>query len=135
MTPVDQTILHDPETGAIGNCMQAAIASLLDLPLDDVPHFVKLYPESEQCGQAISDWCLDRRYFVVQLDLEQLPDQMLCMLHGTSPRGLPHVVVGRGTEMIHDPHPSRDGLTETWLAWILCPFLPEEPVDRSESSN
>jgi hypothetical protein len=35
MTPVYQTII-DP--GA-GNCMQAAVASLLSLNLDDVPHF------------------------------------------------------------------------------------------------
>lgn len=36
MTPVFQTIISDKQ----GNCMQAAIASLLDLPLESVPHFV-----------------------------------------------------------------------------------------------
>lgn len=53
MTPVDQTILHDPQTGAIGNCMQAAIASLLDLPLDAVPHFAALSEEPAEVGAAL----------------------------------------------------------------------------------
>lgn len=35
MTPVFQTII----SGTNGNCMQAAIASLLDLPLESVPNF------------------------------------------------------------------------------------------------
>lgn len=35
MTPVFQTIVDVNK----GNCMQAAFASLLDLPLEDVPHF------------------------------------------------------------------------------------------------
>jgi hypothetical protein len=36
MTPVYQTIV-DPGKG---NCLQAVVASLLDLHLDDVPHFI-----------------------------------------------------------------------------------------------
>ena len=46
MIPVHQTILADPArndghdaNGQPGNCYQAAIASALDLRLDDVPHF------------------------------------------------------------------------------------------------
>jgi hypothetical protein len=35
MTPVFQTII----SGTEGNCMQAAIASLIDLPLEEVPNF------------------------------------------------------------------------------------------------
>ena len=36
---VEQTILHDPEKKNYGNCMQACVASLLNIPLNDVPHF------------------------------------------------------------------------------------------------
>ena len=41
MTPVKQTILTDKtvDPPVVGNCFQACVASLLDLPLDDVPHF------------------------------------------------------------------------------------------------
>lgn len=41
MTRVDQTII-DPGKG---NCMQAVVASLFDLKLDDVPDFNKFQPE------------------------------------------------------------------------------------------
>ncbi len=38
---VDQTILaSDPKR--LGNCLSACVATFLDLPLDEVPHFVEL---------------------------------------------------------------------------------------------
>lgn len=36
MKPVDQVIVDK----GVGDCMRAAIASLLELPLDAVPHFL-----------------------------------------------------------------------------------------------
>ena len=48
MIPVFQTILADPERadghnaeGIAGNCYQAALASVLELPLEQVPHFAQ----------------------------------------------------------------------------------------------
>ncbi len=35
-----QTIFTDHEKGLYGNCLQACIANLLELPLSEVPHFV-----------------------------------------------------------------------------------------------
>lgn len=42
MTPVYQTIINcgDDKEQLPGNCLQAAVASLLDLNLDEVPHFL-----------------------------------------------------------------------------------------------
>jgi hypothetical protein len=40
MTPVYQTIIGKTTSDTPGNCMQAVIASLLDLKLDEVPHFL-----------------------------------------------------------------------------------------------
>lgn len=44
MRPVMQTTFAAKDDGgewlARGNCLQAALASLFDLDLDDVPHFV-----------------------------------------------------------------------------------------------
>ena len=36
---VKQTIEHDPEKGNCGNCFSAVLASLLDIPIEDVPVF------------------------------------------------------------------------------------------------
>ncbi len=38
MTPLTQRYLHNPPE-TYGDCYRACIASLLDLGLDDVPHF------------------------------------------------------------------------------------------------
>lgn len=119
MTPVDQTLLADPENGIIGNCWQAAVASLLDLPLDDVPHFAA----EPNCDQAFESWLLRRRILWVRLGLLDVPADLPCLLVGTSPRGIAHMVVARGLKMTHDPHPSRDGLSVTRQAWALAPYL------------
>lgn len=42
MTPVDQAVMHDPDDpdAVPGDCTRAVVASLLDLPLEAVPHVV-----------------------------------------------------------------------------------------------
>ena len=40
MKPTKQTILHDPAKGLHGNCLSAVLASLLHLPIEDVPLFI-----------------------------------------------------------------------------------------------
>ena len=45
-----QTILHDPDNGLLGNCMQAAIATVLGLGMEDVPHFAAIGdPDDDSC--------------------------------------------------------------------------------------
>lgn len=117
MIPVDQTIFGDGENGRpVGNCWQACVASLLDLPLDKVPHFALECPNL---------WFMSTRLFVIEhsgFDLGcYIPDFPItfpggCVIGtGRSPRGnFNHAVILDGVcgEMIHDPHPSRDGLAD-----------------------
>lgn len=121
MTPVDQTRFYDPTAPVEeqrGNCLQAVIASLLDLPLDAVPHFVQDHVDSDGC----KDWWDSLVEFVrshgwnpyAAVPVSDYPDQHL-FVSGPSPRGvgddgLWHVVIYRSGEMVHDPHPSREGL-------------------------
>jgi hypothetical protein len=116
MTPVTQTILHDPDSGTVGNCMQAAIATLLDLPLDDVPHFA----EHDDWDIRLGVWCHDRGLLWCKFGVQTLPEWVPCLLTGKSPRGIAHVVVGRGLSTVWDPHPSRDGLTSIGSVWVLA---------------
>lgn len=58
MTPVFQTIFSDAKDVNKGNCMQAAIASLFDLPLEDVPSFIKF----DSYYQPLKDFLLKRGY-------------------------------------------------------------------------
>lgn len=135
MIPIDQThFVGDPD-GMPGNCMQAAIASVLEYPLDAVPHFAAM-PEADW-WMAFMDYLSDHdhritlfadRFFEtdVYLDgtltaapLTDWPRERVVIANGMSPRGVRHSVVWQHGELVHDPHPSRAGLAEApdevWL--------------------
>lgn len=139
MIPVHQTILADPArgdghdaNGQPGNCYQAAIASALELPLDDVPHFATFCHDwIERSEQWFANRGLIRSFYyersladlVWPLNVApgtnfwgQRASRIVGVLGaGPSPRGpFRHVVVldpDTGA-MIHDPHPSGAGVTE-----------------------
>ena len=114
MSFIDQSILH--AEGEVGNCFQAAIASVIEWPLDAVPHFALLGEVHWwDCAQA---W-LDQQGFWMEYQPDAFKEQGItpmprCLLSGPSPRGFSHSVVGDSAtgEMLHDPHPSRAGLLE-----------------------
>lgn len=107
MREVTQTILHSDPSGRPGNCLQAAVASLLDLDLDEVPHFV----EHDDWLERLRDFCIAHGY----RPLMRPPTATVPygMAWGPSERGVRHAVVWRDGEIAWDPHPSRAGLLET----------------------
>lgn len=112
-----QTLLaNDAATkfGVYGNCMQAAVASMLSLPMEAVPHFV-----------SFTWWPAALKLYLRGLDLDSrriaappIPEERALLL-GVSPRGYQHAVVSEGGEIVWDPHPSRDGLAEVTSAVIF----------------
>lgn len=118
---VTQTLLYNPDDPTVqGNCLQAAVASLLDLPLEAVPHFSQFlwWP------QAMSMWARGRDLRMVGERTATIPER-LSIVGGRSERGVDHVVIGGQGKVIWDPHPSRAGLVTikdaTWF----------EPSDNS----
>ncbi len=153
MIPLLQTIFADPtrddghdENGVAGNCYQAAIASALNLPLDEVPHFSNM--EGDLWWTESHDWYLSRGLMRGCLHLENndgpfafpvyadpngdwpnghRPGEVVAILgSGPSPRGsFRHIVVldpDTGV-MIHDPHPSGAGVVEVDELEILIEAL------------
>jgi hypothetical protein len=124
MTPVKQTILHEPDNGLYGNCAQAAIASLLSMPINEVPHFADGLLETDEDGivynERLQGWLMSKGYGLLTLTIvpEYLENwqesaKTICDHHliaGRTIRGTLHVVVGKNGEVVHDPHPSDDGL-------------------------
>lgn len=53
MKPVIQTRLSKETSG---NCLQASIASLLELPLDHVPNFSELYRDLDRFHATLAGW-------------------------------------------------------------------------------
>lgn len=102
MKPVFQTIFKPP----LGNCQQAAVASILELPLEAVPNFA-------EAGNA---WLKSYQEFLHGLGLGlisvQYSKEMFEMVQGwhimvvKSPRGdYAHALVAYNGEPKHDPYP------------------------------
>lgn len=118
VTPVDQLVLRDPTSGVRGDCLRAVIASLLDLPPSVVPHFLAdADADGRSDGQHVAA-------FLAPLGLAWIDPYVTDDLEtrvalwaghhammGPGPRGCWHAVVGYRGTVVHDPHPSRAGLT------------------------
>lgn len=113
-----QTIFVDDPRGIPGDCMRTAVASLLDLPTEAVPHFV-LFDEPGAWLDAFVVWLRGRGLRIQNLTLDDVEDE--CLALGMSPRGVEHIVVWGPDGLVHDPHPSRAGI-EARQFWALVPI-------------
>ena len=127
MTPVDQQILNNPEQGAVGDCARAVIASLLDLPYGDVPHFAALCADTDDFYTRVQDFCLGHGFIVMYTPTNFTPvgfgsdGELYHLISGPSPRGsgVYHCVVGQSGMIHFDPHPSRAGLAGERSDWTF----------------
>ena len=114
MIPVDQTTIHDPENGKIGDCFSAVLASLLHMPIDKIP----LFAAKESWLEDLNAWLRPFNLCFLTISggadwLESLGVKGLYHdLAGVSPRNPDwnHATVGLDGEMIHDPHPDKAGI-------------------------
>ena len=130
-----QTILAGRDDGVYGNCLQAAIAGALYLPMEAVPHFSQFLwwePAIELWARGLNPSKVLRKKVT-----DEWPDPLIGQLHGNgriivggkSPRGYDHVVVYLvGDARIHDPHPSRSGLVSV-TDWY---WFEDNPRDVTE---
>lgn len=130
MKPVDQTVFGYPN----GNCLLACVASILEVPLADLPH---MGPETHDGSWwGLVQGVLQARghtlvYYVPDggveghrfLDIAPPGYHIAC---GESPRSIldehgknvGHCVVMKDGKLAHDPHPSRAGITSV-RDWLL----------------
>lgn len=132
MKPVIQANLGDPANGALGGtCLRAAIASLLELDEADVPDFAN--EPGDDWFTHCQQWVHGRTGYwltyipitplhAVPLDALPYEPPGWSLLSGFSSRETKHVVVCLDGQIVHDPHPSGNGLTKA-LGWWL--FLPD----------
>jgi hypothetical protein len=138
MTPVRQTLFEDHNS----NCLQAALASVLDRPITDVPNFCEVLPDTEN-PDVVEGWFLNvKRWldsigygviYVCAEDQKFIATDFYCVACGASPReGKKHAVVGRFVttdesvdsitwelKLYHDPHPSNGFLKA--LEYVIIP--------------
>jgi len=138
MKPVDQDLFGDGK----GNCFAACVASILELPIEEVPNFCEGWDQEWFTG--FLDWLATREFSAVELwvtsDWKPNPRQV-CILSGKSPRGdFDHAVVGEWTgeefRVTHDPHPSRNGLKGKILqAAYFIPLDPARHLDKEPNGG
>ncbi len=130
MKPVMQTTLGEDK----GNCMSACIASMLEMPIREVPTFL----DKETWVRDLNDWLHQYGLFYLEIKWNPFPIQLsapvLCIASGKSPRGnFLHCVIGKikpvslykaDMELIHDPHPNREWLIDVQDVGFLIPFDP-----------
>lgn len=150
MTPVDQ-INFQRNTG---DCFSACLATLLDIPLSEVPNFRAAEQASMDSKEVYIKsmdhmarvWLGERGLSLVGISFNNEKDlhshywgyNILCILSGQSPRKNEdgstkrHCVVGctKGyeIEVIHDPHPDRTGVTneQHYYVYFIVPKSQEK---------
>jgi hypothetical protein len=125
-------------TASKGNALQACIATVLGLTLDEVPNFIAMPGD---LYDNLREYLAKKHglgFFKIMLDDEgRLPFapgalEMICLVAGDSPRGSHrHVVVARvppsslTPEFVFDPHPSGDMIrSKSWAGlFVVSPPL------------
>lgn len=139
MIPVLQQYTVDDNAGRRGDCVRAVIASLLELPLADVPHFVQ---EDADGGLNwwvhITNWLHTRGLALYAVDPAEpglAPRRgEHYWVSGASPRGylgegvctVLHAVIYRDEQLAHDPHPDGGGVVTVNERWAIRPFAPNQ---------
>lgn len=119
MIPVTQDIFYDDPQGRKGNCFQAAIASIVEKPLNEVPHFAAI--EDDTWWDQTCEFLEENGYKLFDCSPEELPHvkDNFVLVVGKSPRGVNHSVIYKNGKLAHDPHPSRLGITDVvWCAVV-----------------
>lgn len=112
MIPVDQTIINFKT----GDCYRACIASMLELPISAVPNFME--DGKENFDPKFYRWLISFGIHAMDVTLEggqtSFYKDVPMIAGGRSPRGSNlehrHCVIYQNDALLHDPHPSREGL-------------------------
>lgn len=136
MKPVDQLILHDGDK-SIGDCFRACVASILELPCEEVPHVVAMGKDSDDSRRLLNEWLKPLGFHFVELQWPEGEDASILawvvprgyyVFSGPSPRWPDcwHSCVGLGGKIVHDPHPERLGLAGKERSYGL--FVADDPA-------
>jgi hypothetical protein len=124
MTPVYQTIISNPSKNIHGNCFPSCLASILDLPLNQVPAFqdmgTKWFPAlwaflKEQACEFHGTGKKEK------VDTYTPGIDGYYIVNGASPRGFirGHSVIYKAGKLVHDPYPDGGGLLEIWDFFMI----------------
>lgn len=143
MIPIKQKNLHDPDNGVWGDCHRAAIASIFEIAIEEIPNFGEGGPDENEFQRRVDEWLLDHGFRAVHAAYDSDLDQVMRVLAihakgtyylfgATSNTGCGHTLVGCGGEIVHDPSLVNSGIKgpmEDGLYWIT--FLMPARLDAA----
>lgn len=169
MIPLTQTKFSlknsSGETVQHGNCWATAIASVLEIPLSDVPNFEVWFPWEDGLWWYLTDRFLLLKVFKMDtawqfkvfhmtedewdafewahlefpgVNYQQMKNNLTdkyYLVSGLSLRGVSHVTIWQNGTMVHDPHPSRDGILELTRFEEIRPLTQEEEQWVNHDTN
>jgi hypothetical protein len=128
----DQTEFSSVDSSQKGNCMSACLASLLCIELSLIPNFAMM-TEDEWFGKFLL--LIEENgheytgvfYFTDNKTWDDLLSECkgcdgMFMVAGPSPRAYVtagHAVLYKNNELLHDPHPSRNGILNLEYAFMI----------------
>jgi hypothetical protein len=127
MLKQQQTVFGDKK----GNCFATCIACILELPVEEVPNFCgDHWTDDGEWFRQTNKWLapLGLRYIEFQYGdwvthYHGVPDVDV-IVSGPGPRGCDHAVIWRAGELVHDPHPSGDGLLKAEFVGFFVDLHP-----------
>ncbi|MGN6438517.1 MAG: hypothetical protein ACTHMM_18380 [Agriterribacter sp.] len=135
MIPVTQTkVVVNKSTGekvVHGNCYAACIASIMGLPITEVPNVEVLFDIDDfYWSQVMHTWLNSKGWeLYTNNDFKVFHDEhygvndgrredylnscsgKYYLVSGKSPRGVMHMCVYKDGQLVHDPHPTREGVS------------------------
>jgi len=120
MIPVDQRII-----GEMGDCFTCCLASLFELSYEEVPYFIGM---GNHWHGEFFKFIFEHGYEYKGLATSERIASGISvgvdgyfLVSGESPRGFStgHAVVYKGTELVHDPHPSKAGILGEPEFWMI----------------
>ncbi len=129
MKPVYQTRFGgsaEPEADQ-GDCMQAALASVFEVALEDAPDFTGEI-NNGRWYVHFDEWLAGRNLELVVMTAGAPPvlaHYLQCVKSVTLPDGDGHVVVALNGEVVHDPNPRATSVGEFEESWL---FVARDPA-------
>lgn len=122
MKPVPQT-----DFGVTtGNCFTACVASILELPIHEVPDFCCDH-EDDDWEETFREWLEQRGLYPIIVDFEnegaEVPSwEIHWILGGRSRAGHKHAVVWYGDEIAHNPITGHTGIAQPLRGYVVIPM-------------
>lgn len=135
MIPIDQTSLSTLSEPKRGNCVQAAVASILEFDINDVPNFIAI-TEPQEWGLHFRKFFQQHGITALRISGDFITDGYYLAVGNTNRSDdVLHMCVYFDGELAHDPHPSKAGLTKITDVYLLIPHDPSRVLKGAWYGN